>query len=98
MRTDNVRNEGLHMRHSLHPNEVTTGSSSKGDIDMEAPADKHTTMMENLDNEIEAKGKECMPASNIVLNMSCKHGDRKKRNCLTKVPPWFLLLACFLVC
>ncbi|KAM0824339.1 hypothetical protein ACQ4PT_070260 [Festuca glaucescens] len=84
MRTDNVRNEGLHMRHSLHPNEVTTGSSSKGDIDMEAPADKHTTMMEKLDNEIEAKGKECMPASNIVLNMSCKHGDRKKRNCLTK--------------
>jgi hypothetical protein len=93
MRTDNVKNKGPHIRHSLHP-QVTAGSSSKDDINLEAPADKHTRMMKKLDDEIEAKG---MPASNIVLNMSWKHGDGKRRKCLTKVAPWFLLLAGFLL-
>jgi len=84
MRTDNVRNEGPHMRHSLHANQVTTGSSSKDDIDVEAPADKHTTMVKKLDNKNEPKGKECMTTSNMVLIMSCTHGDGKRQNCLTK--------------
>ena len=81
MRTD--RNEGPH----IHPIQVTTGSSSKDDMDIETTTDKHTTTMKKRDNENEAKGKEFLLASDIVLNMTCKHGDGKRRKRLTKVAP-----------